>query len=1103
MRMYWTCIAGILCVALVGAASADSAAGEFIDGMSIQPTGWMKTPEGIEMGVELYGREWNLSRQVLKAVTPKGAPITSPGRWSLVGEFAGFHFLEKISAKGPNRIRYHAAVKSPSGVQTNQLLFAVTLPMKLYQGKTILCDGKPLTLPKEYQKEFFLEDMSVKTVEIPTESGRLVFRHEGNVVLQDPRKYGDQYHWFTIRFLFSPAGGVITKSSIDLEIELQPYNTEPISIAAQANMGFADEEAADGKGGWTDQGPGNDISVLPVGPRRLGGVLFDILDPKSNGGKSCLIFSGPNRPGFLKSVAIPVKDKTFAQLYLLHAIAWSPKEFGPIGQIRVDYADGSGQTIDVRFDRDVSNWWNVLPTKNGDTVWTATNQSTAIGLYLSRFAVENKPIRRLTLETNQRAVWMVVGVSGGESVPRLFVPNPVYTLAGDAWTPYTYDLTVQPGSIMDFSFLNHAPAGKFGRVIATKDGNFAFSEAPEKLVRFSGANLCYSANFQDKPACERLAENVARMGYNSIRFHHFDCGLGNFSNADCALNTTELDKLDYLFYCLKQKGVYVTIDLFSDRAVAKGLIPEAPGIVHHDIKALIPILDSAMKNWQAYTKSLLTHVNPYTKLAWKDDPALLAICVDNEDNINHWSNEWQYVRELYDRKFEEWLQEKGKTSLDAAARQVARKEFLAELQLNAYRKCREFIRSLGCQTLLTDVNFRDDYLTKYVRPELDYVDQHAYCAAPATIHRAEGLPIRSNQDNNLKNDVSFVSGLFNSRVFGRPFMVTEFNMPFPNRYRAQNGVTMGAYAALQDWDGLYRFAYAHTPGNSQHAGTTVWMELTQDPISLLSERIGILLFRRGDVSPARQAVPVILNRREILNRDTIEELKDYTKLGLRYRTGQWDVANPGTAPESVLTALGFSATAPIAGIPYRALSKQGVEALLAANEPRPGWITSDTKQVSIQPSKGQMAVVTDATECFLLERNVTQAGKVVAVENQGAFSVLAVCAMDEGKNLADARRMLLFHLTDSTNSAAKFFDEERTITEEWGTLPHLVRRAAAVVKLRLNPKQTLRAWAISMSGERKNEIPVQKTADGFEITIDTKQPTGGCMTYELAVEPAE
>ncbi len=1090
-------------IGLLWAGTVSAQVPQFIEGVSIEPTGWMNTAAGIEMGVDHYGKDWALSRQVLGAVTTKGEPAAAADRWSLTGSFAGFDFAQTISAAGPNKLHYHVEVASVSGVQTSQLAFVVTLPVKLYQGKSVECDGKTIALPQTYGEEFLYQAASAQTLTIPTESGQLVIRNGNGIIIQDPRKYGELYQWYTIRLSFSPASGVLTQSAIDLDIELQPYHTEPIDIRRQANMGFADEEPADGKGGWTDQGPNNDIRMLPVGPKRFGGVLFDVIDPTANDGKSCLIFSGPERGDFLKSATIPVANKTFAYLYFLHAIAWAPKGYATVGHVQVDYADGSRQTIAVEFDRDVSNWWNVLPTENGDVVWTATNGSCYIGLYLARFAVENKPIAQLTLETTGNAVWMVAGISGGEAVPRLFVPNPVYTVEGETWTPYVYDLSVQPDSIMDFSHMNHTPAGKFGRVIATADGRFAFADAPETPVRFCGANLCFSANFQDRAACERLAQNAARMGYNTIRFHHFDCGIGSFSDAVCTLNPVELDKLDYLLYCLKQQGIYVSIDLFSDRAIGQGIIPEAPASVHHDLKALIPVLDSAMANWKAYTRSLLTHVNPYTQLAWKDDPTLFSICVDNEDNLTYWWDEWPYVRDLYDQRFAEWLAAEGKAGLDGEARTAAFYEFLAETQLKAYQECRDFIRSLGCDALLNDVNFENNALTRFVRPHLDYVDNHSYWAVPAPIHRHESLPVRSSHLNNLTVNASMARIMFNSRVFGRPFTVTEFNMPFPHRYRAQSGLTMGAYGALQDWNGLYRFAYAHTAGNTQQVGPTVWMELTQDPINMVSERIGILLFRRGDVQPARQAVPLALNSQDVFEVASAgDALEAYSNLGLRHRIGQWDFQNPQAAvPDSIRCAFGVAESSPLPpAVPYRRLTDEAVAALRQEGQGDSHWIASDTSEIALDPNEGQMTIVTDRSECFALEEGKALDGKLVSVKNRGEFSVVAVSAMDEAKPIAQAGRLLVCHLTDSSNSAARFFDEERTITEEWGTLPHLLRRGAADVTLRLDPAKMVRVWAITMGGQRQNEVPVRKTDGGFELTVDTAQPNGGCLTYEVVIE---
>ena len=69
--------------------------------------------------------------------------------------------------------------------------------------------------------------------------------------------------------------------------------------------------------------------------------------------------------------------------------------------------------------------------------------------------------------------------------------------------------------------------------------------------------------------------------------------------------------------------------------LVKGEIPEFPQqAVGGDLfKGLVFVLDSALANWAAFSRNLLTHVNPYTGLAWKDDPALAGLSLVNEDTI--------------------------------------------------------------------------------------------------------------------------------------------------------------------------------------------------------------------------------------------------------------------------------------------------------------------------------------------------------------------------------------------------------------------------------------------------------------------------------------
>lgn len=102
--------------------------------------------------------------------------------------------------------------------------------------------------------------------------------------------------------------------------------------------------------------------------------------------------------------------------------------------------------------------------------------------------------------------------------------KPVTITAGEDWAPLEVDLDIEPGSALDFSSmgLQDAPAGKSGRLIARRDGTFVFENDPDKPVRFYGVNFCFSAHYIPHEQADRLADRLARLGYNAVRFHHHE-----------------------------------------------------------------------------------------------------------------------------------------------------------------------------------------------------------------------------------------------------------------------------------------------------------------------------------------------------------------------------------------------------------------------------------------------------------------------------------------------------------------------------------------------------------------------------------------------------
>ncbi len=154
---------------------------------------------------------------------------------------------------------------------------------------------------------------------------------------------------------------------------------------------------------------------------------------------------------------------------------------------------------------------------------------------------------------------------------------------GATWVELPAAKPPVPGSILDFSALGGPPAGTHGRIVS-EDGHFAYERTGER-VRLIGSNLCYTANYLDKEGADRLAARFRAMGYNTVRFHHTDVHIrkGSWkSQSSDDVDPAWLDRLDYMFAAMKQAGLYVTIDLYTQRRFGKG---EIAGI-NQDLRAV-------------------------------------------------------------------------------------------------------------------------------------------------------------------------------------------------------------------------------------------------------------------------------------------------------------------------------------------------------------------------------------------------------------------------------------------------------------------------------------------------------------------------------------
>ena len=235
------------------------------------------------------------------------------------------------------------------------------------------------------------------------------------------------------------------------------------------------------------------------------------------------------------------------------------------------------------------------------------------------------------------------------------------------WFPFTLPWDDASPTWVDASdLLRDAPDNDLATLIDARgfvetdaEGHFVFANTGER-ARFWGVNLVFSAHFPPCPdyppeseefpgefddvhAAEKLAARLAKLGFNAVRLAGDLYSRPRGIWRDRWLNTqgfdpVQLGRLDYFIYQLKRHGIYVDLILYADReftpgdgVIEDGLGRDWPWLLSIRGRALFdPIIIGLQKQ---YAQQLLSHVNPYTGLAYADDPVILTTETTNENSL--------------------------------------------------------------------------------------------------------------------------------------------------------------------------------------------------------------------------------------------------------------------------------------------------------------------------------------------------------------------------------------------------------------------------------------------------------------------------------------
>jgi len=396
--------------------------------------------------------------------------------------------------------------------------------------------------------------------------------------------------------------------------------------------------------------------------------------------------------------------------------------------------------------------------------------------------------------------------------------------------------------------------------------------------------------------------------------------------------------------------------------------------------------------------------------------------------------------------------------------------------------------------------------TPNIMSRLDVVDTHAYWqhpSFPGTPWDPDNWYVMNEPMTNHLDD-STLGWLALKRVYGKPHIVSEYNHPAPNMYDAEAAVTLAAYAALQDWDGIFLFDYG-SRDNWDSRRIRGYFDIDQHPNKMATIIPAYMIFIRGDLKPAVMLATARLDRQREMGliatgRATAWNLPDARFLGmspaapLMHRTALIVEGSPepsqGLGPNDI--------------VPLGPLYQSDTGEII--------WNASDRDRgvLLINASKTVAIVGFSGGKSFGFGSVSIELGETL-LDDWGVITLSVI----EGEGFTDWGRLLLVTVGYATNTgmtvsayegggviavgSADLTEIERyrggiTCGTSWGGAPILVEAIQARVKIKTS--KAIGVWALDNTGERAEEVPV--SVDGDYRTFNIGQQ---CKTiwYEIAV----
>ncbi len=719
----------------------------------------------------------------------------------------------------------------------------------------------------------------------------------------------------------------------------------------------------------------------------------------------------------------------------------------------------------------------------------------------------------------------------------------------EQWKAVNLDhLYITPDSALDLSEiskLNLTHNHRLPRLIINQAGKLAQAGTPDKTIRLNGFNLSTSWLLgywgHAWPALERkqipqYLQACRRQGYNAIRLNGLFDSIS--PKETMSIDNRLLDLADYWLAEMSKAGIYALTNIFAYKYSMARENWWKQSISKY--KAKMYIGDKFMRDsWRYTAQTLLNHINPYTGIAWKDDPTIALIEYFNEQEfglvrLNKLSCE---TRKKFDLQFQHWLIIKYKSVEKIATSWKTQINDLSKITspekgVNAEGKSgadfAEFCTQLASENakwyagILQEIGY-NGLQAQYSLP-LWYGDNLARYQTSEVAIRNNYFHHPSNQSKpgsrcQQVSSIAEASGYWRrtnaSRFSDRPFIMTEYNHPFWNKYKYEGGALFGGYSAFQDFSALIVHSDAVQPNTVKPADA---FSVANNPVARANEFISTLLFLRRDLKTAQGKVIMQISQKWLKNNfGSLTSTQD--KIGLI--TGfaidfPWAEKPAGTikkpevdlilTPQNGSTTVSAEWSAELKDSTDTAFSNEDITVTLknknilpASNKSNPakGIFQTDTGEIELDTKLNQLKIITPKTEILVATDMKAQKLDILEIISNNTPSMIAASSVD-GKMLSESDRIVLVYSTQSANTNMKITYNQEEL-KNIGTLPVLVKTGHFTVSLHSNDlTRKAKLFALDINGARTQELNIKVNNTGYIADIDiAKLKNGPAFFFEL------